>query len=268
MRSTRSADGTLIAYDQTGEGPPLVLITGALHDGSSAQALAARLAPGFTVFSYDRRGRGASGDTPRYAAAREIEDLAAVLALAGGPACVYGHSSGGVLALEAAVRDLPITRLAVYEPPYAADSEAVRRRRVLTADVSDALATGRDGDAVQMFLLRAMALREPVVTMLRTSRMWPAMEALAPTLAYDLAVVDGGAIRAERLGSVTIPVLFLDGAASPGWARDAVRAAAAAVPGSRRVSLPGQDHSVSDLVLAPLLSEFFTASGVSPGTTA
>lgn len=264
MRSTRSADGTPIAYDRTGDGPPLVLVTGALQDRSSAQALAALLAPSFTVFSYDRRGRGASGDTPGYTAAREIEDLAAVLVQAGRPAYVYGHSSGGVLALEAAAGGLPISRLAVYEPPYAADDEAVHRRRILTADVSAALASGRNADAVQMFLLRAMALREPVVAMLRASRMWAAMQALAPTLAYDLAVVDGGAIRTERLGSITTPVLFLDGAISPGWARDAVRIAAAAVPSSRRVSLAGQNHSVPDAMLAPLLREFFTG----PGTTA
>src|SRR5665213_3018585 len=118
MEQAKSADGTTIAFDRSGEGPALILVSGALSNGSSAIPLAELLAPKFTVYRYDRRGRGSSGDTPPYAAEREIEDLGTIIAEAGGSAFVFGHSSGAVLALEAAARKLPITRLVVYEPPY------------------------------------------------------------------------------------------------------------------------------------------------------
>jgi pimeloyl-ACP methyl ester carboxylesterase len=113
-----SADGTMIAFERAGQGPALILITGGLTDRTVTRSVAAELAPRFTVYAYDRRGRGSSGDTAPYSAEREVEDLAAVIGAAGGPALVFGHSSGAVLALEAAARGLAITKLAAYEPPY------------------------------------------------------------------------------------------------------------------------------------------------------
>ena len=257
MRTVRSADGTPIAFDRAGDGPALIVVAGALQDRSATVALAARLAPRFTVYRYDRRGRGDSGDTGPYSVDREIADLSALIADAGGSAFVFGHSSGAALALEAAARDVAIARLAVYEPPYVVDPGLSRRRVALAGELDRLLAAGRPGDAVQRFLIEAVELRPDVVAMIRASRRWPPMAALAPTLRYDLAILDGGLIPAGRLARVGVPTLFLDGAASPGWARAAVRAAASIVPGARHRSLAGQDHNVADRVLAPLLAGYF-----------
>ncbi len=257
MHTVRSADGTLIAFDRAGDGPALILVAGALQDRSATGALAARLAPRFTVYRYDRRGRGDSGDSGRYSVDRELADLGALVAAAGGSAFVFGHSSGAVLALEAAARGVAITRLAAYEPPYVVDPDLSRRRVTLAAEVDGLLAAGRAGDAVQRFLTEAVEMQPEVVAMIRASRLWPPMEALAATLRYDLAVLDGGLIPAARLARIGVPTLFLDGAASPGWARASVRAAASIVPGARHLSLDSQEHNVAAAVLAPLLAEFF-----------
>jgi pimeloyl-ACP methyl ester carboxylesterase len=257
MQTVRSADGTPIAFDCAGGGPALILVVGALRDRYATRVLAARLAPQFTVYSYDRRGRGASGDTGPYSVDREIADLSALVAEAGGSAFVFGHSSGGVLALEAAARGVAITRLAVYEPPYVVDSELSRSRVALAGELDRLLGAGRPGDAVQRFLIEAVELRPDVVAMIRASPLWPPMEALAPTLRYDLALLNGGLIPAARLARIGVPTLFIDGAASPGWARASVQAAASLVPGARQLSLDGQDHNVADSVLAPLLARYF-----------
>ena len=257
MQTVRSADGTAIAFDRSGAGPALILVVGALQERAATRALAAALAPHFTVYSYERRGRGSSGDTAPYSVDREIEDLGALVAEAGGSAFAFGHSSGAMLALEAAARGLAVTKLAVYEPPYVVDQGLAGRRVTMAAELSGLISAGRRSDAVQHFLIEAVELRPAVVAVIRASRMWPAMEALAPTLLYDLALADGGLIPAARLARIGVPALFLDGTASPDWARRSVRAAAAVVPGARHVSIDGQDHSVADGVLAPLLVDYF-----------
>ena len=264
--TVRSADGTPIAFDRAGDGPALILVAGALCDRASNDPLAAALAPHFTVYSYDRRGRGASGNTPPYSTGKEIEDFAAVLGAAGGAALVYGHSSGAALTLEAAARGLAITRLAVYEPPYVMTEELSAARVALAAAVGQLISAGRRSDAVERFLTSATDLRPDVVAMLRASRRWPPMEALADTLPYDFAVMDGGAIPAARLARISVPTLFLDGAASPGWARESVRAAASMVPGARHVSIERQDHTVHESIIAPLLVNYFFTPHISTAT--
>jgi pimeloyl-ACP methyl ester carboxylesterase len=264
MRTARSADGTPIAFDRDGDGQALILVSGALRDRAATSPLATALAPHFTVYNYDRRGRGASGDTAPYRVEREIEDFGAVLAEAGGSAFVYGHSSGAALALGAAARGLAITKLAVYEPPYVVTEVLCRQRVALEAAVGALIEAGRRADAVERFLIDGAQLRPEVVAILRASRMWPPMEALADTLRYDLAVMAGGSIPAARLASIGVPTLFLDGSESPRWARDSVRAAASVVPAARHISLAGQDHSVAEGVIAPLLVSYFAT----PGTTA
>ena len=123
MNTVRSKDGTTIAFDRSGSGPALILIGGAMSNRGGSASVAAILAPRFTVYSYDRRGRGDSGNTLPYAVDREIEDLAALIADAGGSAFVMGGSSGGILTLEAAAHGLDITKLAVYEPPLIVDKD-------------------------------------------------------------------------------------------------------------------------------------------------
>ena len=263
MNDVASKDGTTIAFDRSGAGRPVILVGGALSDRSAAVPLAAILAPRFTVFAYDRRGRGDSGDTPPYAVVREVEDLDALIAEAGGSACVFGHSSGAVLALEAAARGLSITKLALYEPPFIVDDSRPALPGDYVTRLTELTSSGRPGDAVELFLTKGVAVPIDIVAQMRSSPMWPTMEGLAHTLAYDGAIMgdsmSGSPLPIERWASVTAPTLVLDGGASPSWARNAVQALADVLPDVRRRSLEEQDHGPAPEVLAPVLGEFFAA---------
>lgn len=253
-----SGDGTAIAYRRSGDGPPVVLVGGAFSTAETAAPLARLLSPRFGVLTYDRRGRGGSGDTAPYAVEREIEDLGALLAEAGGSASVYGTSSGAALVLEAAAAGLPITQLALYEPPYstapADGTEGGRHTERLAA----LLALERRGDAVELFL-SVVGLPADVVARVRASAAWPDLTAMAHTLAYDNAVLGLGPVPVERLAAVAARVMVIDGGASPLFLRNAARAVAAALPRGRHRTLTGQTHEVAPQVLAPMLEDFFTA---------
>ncbi|MEH0546994.1 alpha/beta hydrolase [Streptomyces sp. B21-105] len=257
-KKTISRDGTELAYSRAGQGPALILVSGAMSTGGTVAPLAGLLADRFTVLWYDRRGRGESGDTAPYAVEREVEDLGALVEAAGGEAALYGVSSGGALVLEAAAAGLPVRRVAVYETPFAVDEEGTRERAAYTAALTEALAQGRRGDAVELFL-RLTGLAEEMIQGARRSPMWAGMEAVAPTLAYDDAVMGGGPAPRERLASVGVPVLAVAGEASPPWLREAVRTVAEAVPRGTYRTLEGQSHMVDPNVLAPVLAEFFSA---------
>ncbi|MEU7059876.1 alpha/beta hydrolase [Streptomyces sp. NPDC046197] len=255
--NTISRDGTHIAYQRTGEGPAVVLVSGAMSTGATLAPLAAALSDRFTAIVYDRRGRGASGDTQPYAVAREVEDLGAVIEAAGGEAAVYGVSSGGALVFHAAASGLPVRQVAVYEPPFADYSPGGEPERAeYTANLGEALAQGRRGDAVELFL-RLTGLAPGIIATARESSMWPGMEAIAPALAYDDAVMGDGLVPRRLLASVTVPVLALAGGASPRWLRQAAEAAAQAVPQGVYRTLEDQTHAVEPEVLAPVLAEFF-----------
>ncbi|MFF4651812.1 alpha/beta fold hydrolase [Streptomyces sp. NPDC001380] len=263
MTSVVSADGTTIACTVTGSGPAVVLVDGALCHRSfgPAQALAEQLAGHHAVHTYDRRGRGSSGDTAPYTVQREIEDLAAVIAAAGGTAAVVGFSSGAALALRAAAEGIGIGRAAVHEPPFSTEDGQRERFTAYTAGLAADLADGRRGDAVTRFMAFAGA-PEPMTEQLRSSPVWPAFEAVAPTLAYDAAVLDaapGAGVPTGVLAGIAVPVLVLDGGASPEPLRAPARAVAAAVPGAEHRTLPGQTHEVAPDVLAPVLLKFFGA---------
>ncbi|MER5889799.1 alpha/beta fold hydrolase [Streptomyces sp. NPDC001941] len=251
----RSDDGTLIAYERLGDGPPVVLVGGALSAGSAEAPLAALLAPRFTVVSYDRRGRGGSGDTAPYAVEREVADLAAVVAEAGGPVSVHGTASGGVLALRAVAMGVPVAQLSVYEPPLGVCEEVGRAFTAHRDRLRELLARGARGDAVELFLGDSVA--QEALAGLRGTRAWPRLEALAHTLAYDDEVLGDGRVPLACLERVRARVMVVDGGASPAWLRDAARAVAAALPRGRHRTLTGQTHTVAPHVLAPLLEEFF-----------
>ena len=219
--------------------------------------LAELLSADFTVFNYDRRGRGDSGDTAPYAVEREIEDLAAVIAEAGGAAAVFGNSSGAVLGLRAAAAGLPITKLAAWEPPIMTDPDAPRRQREYAAELSTLLAAGRRGDAMSLFM-RLVGLPEHMIDGMRHAPMWPAMEAVAPTLAYDAAVMGDGTV-AVLDDTIKIPTLVLDGSETGGWTRRMAEALSPLLAQPQRRTLQGQDHNVAPEVLAPMLREFFIA---------
>jgi pimeloyl-ACP methyl ester carboxylesterase len=257
-----SKDGTAIAFDRIGSGSPVILIDGALCYRGMGQTgqLAELLAPQFTVFTYDRRGRGASGDTAPYAVEREVEDIAALLGEAGGSAFVWGTSSGAVLAVEAASHLSGIKKLALYEAPFIVDDT-----RPPTEDgwerISEAVAADRRSDAVKLFLklvgvpslVRAlMPLMIPV---------WSKLKAVSHTLPYDGAVVRdnqrGKPLPTNRWASVTIPALVMDGGNSPAWMRHANRSLASVLPNARYQTLQGQTHILKPKTHAPILIEFF-----------
>jgi pimeloyl-ACP methyl ester carboxylesterase len=263
VSTVRSHDGTRIGFDRAGIGPPLILVGGAFQyraiDQSTAE-LVERLAPDFSVFHYDRRGRGESGDSPPYSVEREVEDLDALIGVAGGSAFVFGMSSGGALALEAAARGLAITKLALYEPPFAVDESSFNAPDDFLEQLRELNAAGRPGDAVQYFLTAGLGVPADMVAEMRQTPVWPGFETVAHTLVYDTVLMDGqDALLAERAPTVTAPTLLLAGGASPPWAAAAVDALAKILPHPERRTLAGQTHDVAADALAPALREFFGA---------
>ncbi|GHH95615.1 alpha/beta fold hydrolase [Streptomyces capillispiralis] len=255
-KNTLSHDGTYLAYESAGRGPVVVLVSGAMSTGATVAPLAAPLSERFRVVVYDRRGRGASTDAGPYAVEREVEDLAAVIEAVGGGASLYGISSGGALALRAAASGLPVRHVAVYETPYAMSEEELAARARYTENLTRALAEGRRGDAVELFL-RLTGLGEATIQGARQSPMWAGMESIAPSLAYDDAVMGDGGVPRELLAEIRVPVLSIAGDASPGWMREAARAIAESVPRGTYRTLEGQTHMVEPDVLAPVLADFF-----------
>jgi pimeloyl-ACP methyl ester carboxylesterase len=239
-----SKDGTPIAYERRGTGPAVILVGGATMSGSGSAPLAEELAGhGFTVYAYDRRGRGDSGDTLPYDVAREIEDLDALVAEAGGTAHLYGISSGGALVLEATAAGIPVDRLAVYEVPYDTSDGGPERHREYVERLEALLAEGRRGDAVEHFM-RSVGTPEEMVESVKSSPMWPSLESLAPTLAYDAACLGDRRPPAGRLARITRPTLVATGTASADWAGvkgdvfdPAADAIVASIPHAERQSL-------------------------------
>ncbi|CAM5264095.1 Alpha/beta hydrolase OS=Streptomyces tendae OX=1932 GN=GUR47_36475 PE=4 SV=1 [Streptomyces tendae] len=254
-KTTVSRDGTRIAYERSGRGPAVVLVSGAMSTGATTAPLAAELSGRFDVTVYDRRGRGESGDTPPYAVEREIEDLAALIGAVGGEASLYGMSSGGALVLRAAASGLPVRRVAVYEVPYAMDDAAARAAAEYTERLAEVLGQGRRGDAVELFL-RHTGLGEEMIRGARQSPMWAGMESVAPSLAYDDAVLGDSRVPASAIASIGAPLLALAGGASDAWWHGAARAIAQAAPDGRYGTVAGQTHMVEPGVLAPVLAEF------------
>ncbi|MFJ7324861.1 alpha/beta fold hydrolase [Streptomyces cyaneofuscatus] len=250
-----SADSTPIAYRRQGEGPPLVLVGGALSTAATDAPLAALLAPRFTVVTYDRRGRGASGSGTD-GVRREIEDLAAVVGAAGTGASVFGMSSGGALALEAAAAGLPVGLLAVYEPPYTPGASGLRFKARCAERLHRLLEAGDRAGAVELFLT-ATGVDPATVARMRRAPLWPGLEALAHTLAYDDALLGDGAIPADRFAAVTARTLVVCGGFSSARARASTRTLAEALPRARHRTLTGQMREVAPQVLAPVLADFF-----------
>jgi pimeloyl-ACP methyl ester carboxylesterase len=258
METLKSADGTVIAYDRAGQGPPLVVTLGAFCDRKTFVPTA-DLTARFTVYRYDRRGRGDSGDTAPYSPDREVADLAAVIEAAGSGAFVYGHSSGAALALRAAWSGVPMAALVAYEAPF-----IIPGTREVPADPSATITAmveaGRRGDAVRFWMTDVVLLPAQVVAGMERAPFWAGLEALTHTLPYDLALTAYQGVPAAGLAGITVPVLVLGGGNSPEWFHQSVQATAAAIPGARLVWLEGQDHGAPPEVLTPVLTEFFLGS--------
>jgi len=265
MDRVTSKDGTSIAYDRHGSGPAVILVGGAFVDRSENAPLATELAARFSVYNYDRRGRGDSGDTQPYALEREIEDIQALIAEAGGSAHLYGISSGGALALEAAAAGIAVDRLAVYEVPYNMADDGQQRHQEYVQQLEGFLAEGRRGDAAELFM-RLAGASEEMVAGAKSSPMWPGLEAIAHTLAYDAACMGDNRPPTARLAKLTRPTLVATGGASPesfvggggdffGKAADAI---AASIPQAERQTIAGQTHMIDPKALAPVLERFFS----------
>lgn len=264
-----SADGTTLAYSAWGDGDPIVIIDGATAYRAVTPENAKvgeLLADAFRVISYDRRGRGESGDTAPYAIERELEDLSAIIAGpgAGRPATVFAWSSAGFLALNAAQAGVPIARLALFEPPAVADDS----RPPLPADyverVEAAIAAGEPGDAVELFLTASVLMPPEFVAGMRGSDMWPGLEAVAPTLSYDGRQIgdamSGSPLSAERWDRVDIPVLVMHGDSTWPFLISGARAVADLLPTAALKPVPGENHSATAEVLAPELRAFAGAA--------
>jgi hypothetical protein len=260
MEKVTSADGTVIAFDQLGSGPPLVLVAGASCDRAADQHVAQGLAEHFTVLNYDRRGRGDSTDTPPYTVDREMEDLDAVLDAAGGSAVVVGLSSGAALAGLAAAQRRTVSHLVLWEPPFRLDPEGQRAGKQYASALTTLLDAGEPAEALALFL-RTVGIPDETIAGMRQSPYWSTGVAMAHTLAYDAAVLGSGAVPVERFARVGAATLAMAGGASPGWMRQAARKAAESIPGATYRELPGQTHDVSPTVLADAVREFVIAYG-------
>lgn len=253
MDHVTSADGTRIAYDRTGTGPALVMVVGAFCTRLTTKTLTAVLAADYTVFEYDRRGRGASDDATEYEVQREFDDLAAIVAEAGGAPFVYGHSSGAALALGAAAQGVAMKKLAVYEPPFFPGQESPG---AFTRELRDLLADGDREEAALRFIVNTGAPREQAEG-IRQAPFWPDMLAIAHTLPYDLTLTDLGATNLDWTAGIPVPVLALWGGKSADWAPNSARLIAETAPDARARVIEGEAHGVSDEALAPVLKEFF-----------
>jgi pimeloyl-ACP methyl ester carboxylesterase len=255
---TPSRDGTAIAYERMGEGPPLILVDGALCSRAFGPMpkLAPLLAGQFTVYTYDRRGRGDSGDTAPYAKDREIEDLAALIGVAGGTAALCGLSSGAALALEAAAAGLPVTGVVAYEPPYV-EPDGATRGREHPRRLAELLAAGDRGGAVKYFMRAMVGVPAPFVVMMSLMPgLWRKLKAVGHTLPYDCAVMGDFTVPAGRLAQVKVPSLVMHGSKTDARLKRAAAAVAGAIPGARARTLDKQTHNVSAAVLAPAVTEF------------
>lgn len=260
MSHVTSRDGTRIAFERLGNGPAVVLVDGAMCSRAFGPMpkIAALLKENFTVYLYDRRGRGESGDTSPYSMAREVEDIEALVRAAGGSAFVVGLSSGAALALEAAACGLAIEKLAVYEPPFMPDDAA----RHVSADHEGKLEAlvraGGRGAAVKYFMRDMVAVPAPFVLMMQLMRgMWKKLEAVAHTLPYDAAIMGDWQVPATRLAGVRTPTLAMYGGRTQTRLKRAIEDLVKVLPNVRQQVLPGQSHNVSAAVLVPALVRFF-----------
>jgi predicted ATPase/DNA-binding SARP family transcriptional activator len=256
VRVVTARDGTPIATETYGQGPVIVLVGGALNDRRAFLPLARHLAPHYTAVTYDRRGRGESGNTPPWSFEREVDDLAAVVEAAGGTAYALGVSSGAVLAAEAAARGVPMAGLVLMEPPFILDDTRPAVPSDLSGRLHDLVAHDRYGDAVELFLVTAVLMPVEVVAPMRTAPMWKDLEALAPTLAHDVDLMGDFRIPPHWATAITVPTLVIDGGDSLPWRRTAARIVADLLPDGRRLTMDGHPHDVEPEVLGPIVKAF------------
>lgn len=264
--TVKSNDGTLIAYETRGSGPAVILVDGALcyRDQGPSSDLADQLSSQFTVYTYDRRGRGESGDTQPYTVEKETEDIAALVEEAGGSVYLYGISSGAVLALDAAAHVPGIRKLAVYEAPFIVDGTRTPLGRPYVRAIEGYLANGNRPAAVRHFM-KAVGVPAPMTYLMALMPTWKKLTAIAPTLLYDAALMgdtqDGKPLPVDRWAGVTVPTLVMAGGKSSDWMKNGQTALAEVLPTAQHQVLDGQTHMLKAEAVAPVLEEFFSAGG-------
>jgi pimeloyl-ACP methyl ester carboxylesterase len=259
MNTAKSADGTVIAYETAGHGPVLIVCVGAFCDRHTFSA-PDELTQRFTVVTYDRRGRGDSGDAEAFAPEREYEDLAAVAAETGSePPFVFGHSSGAAIALRAVAAGLRVSGLVAYEAPFVND-EKTGPEVEPAGHIRELVAAGRNRDAVLFFMADVVGMPADAIAGMKNAPWLAGLEPFARTLPYDIGVAGDG-VPVEELGQIAAPVMVIGGGNSPAWFRRSVAEQAAAVPGAQLRVLDGYDHNAPPEVIAPILASFFGSAG-------
>lgn len=250
----RSKDGTKIAFEKVGNGPALVIVGGALSHRDGGKQLAGRLMRDFTVYTYDRRGRGDSGDTKPYAVGREIEDIAAIIEQAGNRAYLYGVSSGAALSLQAAAELGPekVVKLAVYDTPYGQGEKAFDEQKTR---VNELVKTGKPGDAASYFF-SAIGTPPPAIEQMKRSPEWPRMQKIDFTLTYDYEVLGNGSVP-DAVKNISVPTLVMVGEKSSPFMHPTADRIAELVPNAQRKTVKGQAHAAAPEVVVPLLTDFF-----------
>jgi pimeloyl-ACP methyl ester carboxylesterase len=264
VSAARSKDGTTIAFERTGSGPPLIIVDGALcwRGSGPARKVAKEVADRFTVITYDRRGRGESGDTAPYSVHCEVEDIEALIGEAGGPAHLCGFSSGGVLAMEAARAGAAIDKLVVYEAPFIVDDSRPPAPASYVSDLNELLAAGRRGAAVKLFM-RLVGMPAVLAAAMPLFPAWRKLKGVAHTLPYDAAVMGdtqaGKPLDAGHWGAVSVPTLVLVGGKSPDWMASGMRSLAELLPSAQRQVLDRQTHIVKAKAVGPALKRFLSS---------
>jgi pimeloyl-ACP methyl ester carboxylesterase len=256
LETVTSADGTTIAFEKSGEGPPVVIVGGGLNEKAMHGQLAADLSARFTVYNYDRRGRGGSTDTPtdKYSIDREIEDLAAVIEATGEPSHVFANCTGGMIAVRAAANGVPMAKLAMYEPPFGGPKVPDG----YIEELNGLLAADRRTDAVALFLKWDALFTDEEIVYFKQHPIWPSFESMAPTTIYDSILShDADRIPYEQLAAISVPTLVLCGKESIPWMIEMCRSLAAGFPQGQFVSMPTAGHLMDDTAGAILLTKFF-----------
>ena len=259
MAMFTSKDGTSIAYDKRGSGPALILIDGAFcgRNMGPMPKLAPLLAPHFTVYNYDRRGRGDSPDIRPFTADSEYEDLAALIDIAGGSAHLYGTSSGAGLALFASARGLPINRLALFEPPFTDVPGGKPMPKGYQEELERLVAADRRADVVKYFMTKMIGMPAIMMPLMRLNPGWKAMLHNAPSLPHDAAIMQGYGFPTAAARSIRVPTIVISGDRTFKQLKEPVRLTRETIPGARFASLPGQSHDAAAELVAPVLIEFF-----------
>ncbi len=259
MNTVISKDGTSIAYEKIGSGEPLILIDGALcyRSFGPMPKFGPMLSKHFTVFMYDRRGRGDSGDSSNYSPDREVEDIEALINEAGRSVFLLGLSSGAALAIRAAEKKLNIKKIALYEPPYVWNNNSGKPAVDHEAELKKILATGNSSKAVKYFMVTMVGAPAIAAFIMQLMPMWKKLKGVAHTLPYDSAIMGNWSVPEERVSSIAIPALVSGGGKSPANLQDPVKLIAKLLPNGTLKILEGQTHNVKAEVLIPEVLDFF-----------